>query len=224
MYCGNDDLESITIPCSVNYIAEDAFSGINARAIYTSCLNSKYYDMDGVLYGENMKLICMPAGRTGAYDIPYGCSSIGKSAFDSSRLSAVYIPSSVVKLEWGAFYQPKIDSLIVESEYPVECDWGALYYFYQAEYIDGQGWVYHEPSIFVPQGSLELYQTAFGWNCRTNYYEMSWDEMYNWRVDMKDVKIPSKQYTSVYYDLRGHKRSHPYKGINIIDGKKIFVK
>lgn len=195
MYGGDNTLESITLPASVSYMGDGAFAGVNAKAIYVSPDNQQVADIDGVMFDKAcQKLMCMPGGRRGDYEVPANVTTIGRRAFFGSQLSAVFLPRNVEKLEWSAFYDTPIDSLIVENEYPAECEWGALDGFYEKEY-NGTDWVITEPSIFVPAGSLLLYRANSEWGSRPNIYEMTAEEMNQWRLtnDIRDIKTSQER-------------------------------
>lgn len=230
-YSGAEDWKSIKLPSSLAYIGQGCFNGISAKAIYVDANNPKYADIDGALVDKNkQKILCMPAGRQGTYSISESIDSIGDHAFFYSNLSSVYMPNSVKYICSYAFDLAQIDSLIVNSQTPPECDWGAILYFYKRIW-DGSGWTDIEPSIFVPEGTMQLYKEAKEWSYITNYFEMSQDEMSKWLLAnaINDVKMSSKDYPAIYYDLGGNRLSNPRKGLNIIrksDGKykKILVK
>ena len=102
-YCTN--LTSITIPDSVTSIGESAFRGRNLWNIDVATGNPAYTSLNGVLFNkEKTTLICCPGGKSGAYSIPDGVTSIGKYAFRScTSLTSVTIPDSVTSIGGWAF-------------------------------------------------------------------------------------------------------------------------
>ena len=101
-----DNLTSVTIPSSVTFIGEGAFGSFNGlTSLAVDNRNPAYASIDGVLFDKNIRtLIQYPIGRNqGTYVIPSSVTSIGKYAFNGSRLTSVTIPSSVISIGKGAF-------------------------------------------------------------------------------------------------------------------------
>ena len=99
-------LTSVTIPSSVTSIGGFAFpSCTKLTAITVAAANANYASLDGVLFNQaKTALIHYPAGKTGAYSIPSGVTSIGDVAFyNSTGLTSVSIPSGVTSIGSYAF-------------------------------------------------------------------------------------------------------------------------
>lgn len=96
-------LQSVSIPASVKEIQQRAFNGCHAlTAISVDENNSRYTDIDGVLFNKNKTtLLRYPAGNPAeSYTIPDGTQTIGAMAFcDSPLLTSVVMPDSVTALE-----------------------------------------------------------------------------------------------------------------------------
>ena len=101
------EVTSITIPCSIEDIDDEALSGgcENLKEINVDKDNTKYCSIDGVLFNkEKTGILAFPEGRYGCYAIPDGVEYINGSAFFSCSIQEVKIPDSVKKIGWKAFY------------------------------------------------------------------------------------------------------------------------
>ncbi len=101
-----ESLISIAIPDSVVNIGGVAFSLCNnLKEINVSKYNKNFSSIDGVLFNfDKTELICCPAGKSGAYSIPYGVIKIGDYAFAySETITSVEIPESITEIGYGAF-------------------------------------------------------------------------------------------------------------------------
>ncbi len=95
------ELSEITIPASVTNIDQFAldYSG-TLTAITVSEDNTSYSSIDGVLYDKaQTTLIRYPNGKSGAYNIPDGVTTIGESSFSNcTELTALTLSDSVVQI------------------------------------------------------------------------------------------------------------------------------
>ena len=107
-----DKLTTVKIGAGVNYISPNVFSRwgfssycSNLISIEVDPNNQSYSSIDGVLFSKNKKtLIVYPKGKSGAYVIPEGVTTIGTYAFtESVYLTSITIPNGVTKIEFGAF-------------------------------------------------------------------------------------------------------------------------
>ena len=72
----------------------------NVKNIYIDPLGQKNcHSVDGVIYnGSAIKtLVYFPAGRTGEYTVEPGTKRILEGAFNATKLTKLYIPSSVTE-------------------------------------------------------------------------------------------------------------------------------
>ena len=100
-------LTSIAIPTSVKSIGEQVFSGCTKLTeISVNGNNTEYASENGVLFNKaKTTLIYCPAGKTGAYSIPEGVTSICDYAFyNCSKLTSITLPESVTSVGNSAFY------------------------------------------------------------------------------------------------------------------------
>ncbi len=117
-----DALVEITVPKQVSEIKDMAFAFCEKlRNIYVESGNSRYRDIDGVLYSANGKvLINYPAGRASEeYNIPEGTEIIFKDAFklyysnNTSKLRKVNFPDSLKEIGDRAFMQTRLEDIVI---------------------------------------------------------------------------------------------------------------
>ena len=123
-------LSSITLPASVTELGEKIFSNcFSLTAIWVDEGNETYAsDESGVLLNKDKtELICYPVGRTGAYEIPAGVTTIKSKAFDGcTELTSLMFPSSITNIEEYAFsYSSKLTSLYFFGDGP-DINWAAF--------------------------------------------------------------------------------------------------
>lgn len=97
-----DGLTSVTLPETINYISDVAFNSCpDLENIYVDEENTSYYDVDGVLYSYDDRLIKVPETRSEVVIEP-GTTSIEDFAFYGTGRISITIPSSVTTpfTEW----------------------------------------------------------------------------------------------------------------------------
>ena len=98
---------SFTVPDSVTKIRAYAFFGCSSLSqILVDAGNTAYLSENGVLYTKNLtRLICCPAGRQGACQIPDTVTVIDAYAFyGCQKLTSVTIPDGVTAVKDYTFY------------------------------------------------------------------------------------------------------------------------
>ena len=100
-------LESVTLGDSVLRISTNAFYGCNSlTAIHVTPNNPTYSSLDGVMFNKDKTtLVRYPIGRSGAYTIPDGVTSIRTGAFYRAKLTALTIGNDVATIGSGAFQE-----------------------------------------------------------------------------------------------------------------------
>ena len=155
----------ITIPASVNVIAEGAFYGNDMLSIiHVDPENTQYYSEDGVLYGtvwttdtpyyEKVGLHCYPAAKdTTRFTIPEGPVVICMGAFvDADNLKNVAVSDTIGWINYWAFGECYLDRIYIpDSVQEIQSDVFTTMYEY-----DGV-------TIYGPEGSYGLtYATQNG--------------------------------------------------------------
>ena len=101
-----DELRTVTISSNVETIEYGVFSQCrNLQSIFVSSSNNNFSEKDGVLFNEDgTVLLQFPIGnKSTQYVIPQGTVTIGRDAFQESRVSRIIIPEGVEIIEWRAF-------------------------------------------------------------------------------------------------------------------------
>ena len=146
-------LTDVFIPSSVESIGECAFdSCFSLSKIEVSSYNSNYCDIDGVLYSKDGKILIQYAiGKSySTFDIPYGVTTIGKSAFYyCDALVSVTIPETVTSIEASAFYFCQSLTSVVIPE-------GVTYISSYAF-----SWCTSLASVTIPASVIEIHNYAF---------------------------------------------------------------
>ena len=179
------DLPAITIPNSVIYIYEDAFSyctQLTSITIPNSVIGIHVNPFSGC---SGLEQITVEPGNP-IYDsrdncnaiintitnelvsgcknsiIPNSVTSIGIFAFvNCTSLSSITIPSSIISISSQAFSNCSgLTSITVLSETPPSLSSSVFNY------------VPKEIPVFVPSGTIEAYKAAFGWNEFTHFIDI----------------------------------------------------
>ena len=171
---------SISIPGSVVYIGKEVFHGTGwyndqpNGIVYLNdcCLGYKGSKPTGSLnFLEGTRIIAGEAfadcsGLTGSLTIPNSVTSIGGGAFSgcSGFMGSLTIPNSVTTIGPYAFYDCSgFTSMSVLSETPP-----MIYFPFDYYGSPFAGWPCSIP-VYVPCGSVSLYQLAQYWSEFTNY-------------------------------------------------------
>ncbi|MCR5635992.1 MAG: leucine-rich repeat protein [Clostridiales bacterium] len=113
------ELKEFNIPASVESIGELAFVGCsNLEKITVDEKNSKYCDVDGVLFNKSeTELICCPAKISGVYKVPSKTTIIDTRAFEACyELTRVILPYSLRTIGDGAFgWCKKLESIVIPN-------------------------------------------------------------------------------------------------------------
>ncbi|MBQ4068910.1 MAG: leucine-rich repeat protein [Lachnospiraceae bacterium] len=114
-YDGN--MATVSIPATINYIEDYAFSFGYIEKIDVSESNPYYCVKDGVLYDKNMKTLIFYPNKYGKFNIPNGVETISYGAFDEAiSLTEIYIPKSVKNVEYAFGRLPGLKSVEVSDK------------------------------------------------------------------------------------------------------------
>ena len=147
--------------------------------------------------------------------IPNSVTSIGGYAFyDCSGLTNVTIGKGVINMGGGVFDGcPSITTITLLGEIPpgiINTDDDYEYDFTPQQY--------ETVVLYVPEGSLDVYKSAYVWKEFFNIKEFD-------NTGIENLESGSfNGLSDVYYDLNGCIVDNPTKGIYIINGKKVLVK
>jgi len=166
-FAGCTGLTSITIPASVANIAEKAFGpGLAYITVHED--NPAYSSLDGVLFNKAKDTLKeypaerkYPMGeRRGAYTIPDGVKHIGTRAFSGAAgLTSVTLPKSVASIGFGAFMDCSgLVSITIQNPLPPQLPEIDTYDTF------GRKTAVERQCFYVPEGSIDAYRSAEGWN------------------------------------------------------------
>ena len=147
--CGG--ITSFDIPNSLNYIGQGAFVG-------TGWYNAQ---LDGVLYKDNCCLGYKGTAPTGDFEITEGTRLITSFAFsECGDITSLVLPNSLERINLFAFDRcTGLTSIETQASTPPSL--GEFVF----EDVD------HSIPVTVPNGTLEAYQSAWGWDEFTNWVE-----------------------------------------------------
>ena len=117
---GCENLESLYLPASFSFFeaVELAFAaGQKFSCINVAEGNIVYSSVDGVLFSKDKKtLLKCPQGKSGVYTVPAGVTTIGQRAFDNcSELTGIVLPEGLQEIDQFAFQSTTISSMTIPS-------------------------------------------------------------------------------------------------------------
>ena len=152
-FSGCENLEKITICKSVTNIDPTAFYGCNKLAeIAVHEENTVYSSIDGILCSKDeATLVAFPGGKSEVV-IPESIKVIGKCSFYELGITEIVIPSTVERIEPGAFeFCSRLSSVTIES---------GVKYIEESAFI----FCFALQSIYIPASVVEIGEGAFTYN------------------------------------------------------------
>jgi len=205
-YCTR--MTSVSIGNSVTSIGDLAFCNCNRLTSVT--IPNSVTSIGNSAFRECSGLTSVTIGNS--------VTSIGEWAFkDCSGLTSVTIPNSVTSIGDNAFYCENLTTVVSLIENPLTITWYVslpvaghrAIAFSQNTFMNG--------TLYVPKGTKFAYEAKEGWKDFRNIVEGT-------PTSIKRVTLDKETPNTPIYDLNGKRLSEPQKGINIIEGKKIFFR
>ena len=170
VFAGNTNLTAVTLPEGLVEIGNSAFSGCQNFESVTLPESLTTLGSGAFSSCSSLKTIKIPSGVTAipsscfgdcssleSVTIPEGVTDIGSSAFWHCNINTLILPSTVAKIDSGAFSSNPLQSVICNAVTPPMLGDSAFYSNI-------------ELSIKVPLQSITAYRQANGWKDYANYY------------------------------------------------------
>ena len=171
--------------------------------------------IDGVMYDKQQTTLMKypPLKSQPSFIVPSSVTAIDCHAMRMIPVEILALPEGLKTLGREAIpYAWQVQVMYVPCMVPPVCDEDALV----MSVPDGV--------IYVPEGTLSLYQQAPEWK-NHNLKEMSLEEMRAAiSTNIHAVKTDEEDHTYYYYNLRGQRVNTPAKGIYIRKGKKEIIR
>lgn len=114
---GNENLESITVPASVEIICDYAlnFSSESLKNITVANENKYFSSENGVLFNKSKtELLCYPYGKNETtYTVPNTVTKLAKASFSNCKLNKLNLPNNLKYIDESAFQEISLKSLSI---------------------------------------------------------------------------------------------------------------
>ena len=217
-------LTSLTIPSTVTFIGEGFVEDSqNLKEIVVTEGNKSYKMEDGMLLDADMTKLYRVLPECETLTIPETVTRICKGAIEFTDLTTLVIPNTVKEIatfavsdnpqlhtlvignglnvieQYTFFSNNALQSIFVRSKQPAELEKEAFY---------GKA-LEETATLYVPEGSKELYATAPNWENFKNIEEYSF-------TDISSVKTDSNTPAEQIYGIDGKRRDSLRRGLNIV--------
>lgn len=161
-FYGCNALRSITIPKTLMFVSNDAFSSCHSLVEIKVPQGSDYFtSVDGILFNADMERLvrCPQAKQLNEYSVPTGVIEIYPGAFrDVKTLHSITFPGSIWSISDFAFSGCPLQTircLMSRASIGMAFD-------------DG---VYNSARVIVPKGTASDFKSVDGWNKFKNFVE-----------------------------------------------------
>lgn len=114
---GNENLESITVPASVEIIGDCAlnFSSESLKNITVANENKYFSSENGVLFNKSKtELLCYPCGKNETtYTVPNTVTKLATVSFSSCKLNKLNLPNNLKCIDEEAFTETSLKTLSI---------------------------------------------------------------------------------------------------------------
>lgn len=114
---GNENLESITVPATVEIIGDCAlnFSSESLKNITVANENKYFSSENGVLFNKSKtELLCYPYGKNETtYTVPNTVTKLAKASFSNCKLNKLNLPNNLKYIDESAFQEISLKSLSI---------------------------------------------------------------------------------------------------------------
>ena len=114
---GNENLESITVPASVEIIGDCAlnFSSESLKNITVANENKYFSSENGVLFNKSKtELLCYPYGKNETtYTVPNTVTKLAKVSFSGCKLNKLNLPNNLKYIDESAFTETSLKTLSI---------------------------------------------------------------------------------------------------------------
>lgn len=212
---GDSKLTKVFIPATITMIDDMAFPWCHEMTAYeVEESNPAYCSVDGVLYDKQQtKLIRFPQQKPlSKFVVPSSVTAISSQAMSAIQVEILALPESLTTIgEEALAYIWMGKEMYVPCMVPPACGKNV----FDESFPEG--------IIYVPEGTLSLYQKAPVWKTLGNIKEMRLDEM-RAAISTGIPAVMSGEESPAYYNIGGQRVNSPTKGVYIRKGKKEIIK
>ena len=165
-------------------------------------------------------------------ELPEGITGIGMQAFaNCSSLTSFIVPNSVKEIGQAAFSNCRamtrivfgsgvlnIGSSVFNNDFDITDIYSLAENVPSANHEAFQEYLYPRATLHVPSSALDVYKMTAPWSNFKNIVALTEEE-----TEIQTTSDSPSMGRGIF-NLQGQRISMPQKGINIVDGKKVWVK
>jgi hypothetical protein len=203
--------DRITIPATVQVENETYRVTTIGEGLCYRNQDIKYIEFEeGIIEIQNS--VFMECENLRSVAIPNSVETIGESAFSACmNLQSVILGKGIKRIEANAFsysFSPVIDVWCYAEQVPETAT------YYVLHYNDNT-----QSTLHVPASALEAYKSTAPWNHFKNIVALTEEE-----TGIEETLSPLPLKEGGLFNLNGQRINTLQKGLNIVDGKKVWVK